>query len=263
MVTKKATQDDSAAPVDNGLSVEPAEGGLYCLMKHGTPVLTGMGGLHPVKHSNSEFLRQMAEQLNERGTLIFDHGHVAGPQGFDFYSLFSLQKDWVEPQKDNFSVKDDFVGSLICDQILAGSLLKPIRTAGGAVDEWLRKLGARIVDLDYVDLSNVPGVPDGWIVERYYGDDDGKDFQVLVEALRSVFEGLTVEQKSAAVYLSNIADNSVVFSLCLASDNCTPSDFAKWFMSRYGTVDPASRRFKAELKRVEKAASRASGQVGY
>ncbi len=90
----------------------------------------------------------------------------------------------------------------------------------------LSVLGARLVDLDLVDLNKVEGFPDSYFrLSSNMGSEDTEDFLRLVLILTNVFKQMSTQQKAAAVYLNNITHSSPIFSMCVIAGGCTTADF--------------------------------------
>ena len=211
----------------------------FCLLVGGEPLYSSMGEKHLVSHSSRRFLIHMAHELNDRGRLSIVDGVIESPKGFDSYSLFSLQRNWIEPRTDNFS--ESLLRELIHDPLLNRSATNPyaafdVNTGridhSGPIDVWLSTLGVRLVDLAYVDLERVDGVPpEHFQINGPVGDDDHDAFLALLDALMKVFEEMTLQQRTASVYLSNCHQTNVVLSMCLAMGGCTPDDFGEIVVS--------------------------------
>ena len=193
----------------------------------GKPLVTSLGGRHLVHHSSLRFLEHLVHELCERGKLVVKDGEIESPKGFDSYSLLGLQREWIASETDNFS--QGLVGELICDRTLERPSL-PIYLqqydAYAVVEHWLSVLGARLVDLDLVDLNKVDGVPDSYFrLSNNMGSEDTEDFLELVRVLTAVFKQMSPQQKAAAVYLNNITHSSPIFSMCVIVGGCTTADF--------------------------------------
>jgi hypothetical protein len=192
---------------------------------------TNMGGHHPVVHRNPLFLENLVDELASRGKLTIVNGEVVGPQGFDSYSLYSLQKDWVEPAQDNLTT--DFILEMIHEPLLESSAnpetwhVFPFKES---VNAWLSGLGVRLVDLDFVDHERIEGVPDDHFrLNGNMGDDDQDAFVALTDALRRLYSSFSAEQKSVATYLTNISGHFMIYSLRLAAGECSSEEYGMAF----------------------------------
>jgi hypothetical protein len=217
-----------------------------------------MGGHHPVVHSNRDFLENLAQELSLRGKLNLVDSEVVGPQGFDSYSLFSLQKDWVEPGRDNLTT--DFILEMIHEPMLETSAspetwhVLPFKQS---VNTWLADLGARLVDLDYVDHSLIDGVPDDHMrINGNMGDDDQEAFETLKNALTRLYSSFSVEQKSVATYLTNISGHFMIYSLRLAAGQCSPEEYGMAYAAAI-LFDPDEEDFDAQAQYAATLAERA------
>jgi hypothetical protein len=125
------------------------------------------------------------------------------------------------------------------------------------VQDWLAALGARLVDLDFVDLDKIDGIPEGyWRINSGMGDEYTADFLELIRVLTAVFEQLSPQQRSAAVYLSNITGHSPIFSICLAVGGCSAQEFGAGVAARHaGGI--SDRSLKNAAKEREVAATKA------
>jgi hypothetical protein len=213
------------------LSVESASSGTFAIFADETHLHTNMGGRHPVFHHSSLFLEHMVAELHERGKLTIANGQVEGPQGFDSYSLYSLQKDWVEPGRDNLST--NFLLEMIHEPLLEFCAspstwhILPFRESASV---WVHELGARLVDLDLVDHSNLEGIPDEHFrLNDNLGNDDHEAFLTLTAALARLYTSMSSEQKSVATYLTNISNGFLIYSLRLAAGQCSPDDYGRAF----------------------------------
>jgi hypothetical protein len=173
----------------------------------------------------------MVSELHERGRLIIANGQVEGPVGFDSYSLYSLQRDYVEPGRDNLST--DFLLEMIHEPLLERSASPDtwhVLPFLESISVWVSELGARLVDLDFVDHSRLDGVPDEHFrLNPNMGDDDHDAFLTLMDALARVYTGFSNEQKSVATYLTNISDHFLIYSLRLAAGHCSPDEYGRAF----------------------------------
>jgi hypothetical protein len=240
------------------LTVVSESNGLFGVYVGAGRLYTNMGGHHPVLHRNSHFMQYMVTELQDRGELRFANGELIGPKGFDSYNLFSLQKDWVEPGRDNLTT--DFILEMIHEPLFEQSAnpetwhVLPFRESANA---WLSGLGARLVDLDFVDHSLLDGVPDGHFrVNSNMGDDDNEDFLILMDALVRLYGGFSNEQKSVATYLTNIFDHFLIYSLRLAAGQCSTEEFGM-ASAAVRPFDPDEADMETEARRVTELASRA------
>lgn len=220
---------------------------------------TNMGGHHPVMHKNRRFLENLVEELSLRGTLTFADGEVIGPQGFDSYSLFSLQKDWVEPGRDNLTT--DFIVEMIHEPLLETSASPEtwqILPYKDSVNAWLSEMGVRLVDLDYVNHDLIEGVPDDHFrMNGNMGDEDQDAFVALATALKNLYSSFSVEQKSVATYLTNISDHFMIYSLRLSAGKCSPEEYGMAFAAAT-LFDPSEDEFEAQARHVATLAGRAT-----
>lgn len=240
------------------LTVSPVSDGMFGLYVGDAYVHTNMGGHNPVCHRSAQFMEHMAAELEDRGELKFVDGELVEPQGFDSYNLFSLQKDWVEPGRDNLTT--DFILEMIHEPILEYSAnpgtwhVSQFRDSANA---WLSELGARIVDLDYVDHSLLDGIPDSHFrTTANMGNDDHEAFLTLMDALVGVYSGFTNEQKSVATYLTNISEGFLIYSLRLAAGQCSPEEYAMAFAA-VRHFDPDLEELEEEVRHVAKLVQRA------
>ncbi len=224
---------------------------------------TNMGGHHPVMHRSRRFLENLVKELSARGTLTFSDGEVTGPQGFDSYSLFSLQKDWVEPGRDNLTT--DFIIEMIHEPLLETSAspetwqIVPFKDS---VNSWLSEMGVRLVDLDYVNHDLIEGVPDDHFrMSGNMGDEDQDAFVALTTALKSLYSSFSDEQKSVATYLTNISNHFMIYSLRLAAGKCSPEEYGMAFAAAT-LLDPSEEEFEAQAKHVAMLAGRAVKFLG-
>ena len=228
--TKKVAVDKSASLASLTLrkfKIVDVPQNLFGVEFDGKPLVTSLGGRHLVHHSSLRFLEHLVHELCERGNLVVKDGEIESPKGFDSYSLLGLQREWIASETDNFS--QGLVGELICDRTLERPSL-PIYLqqydAYAVVEHWLSVLGARLVDLDLVDLNKVDGVPDSYFrLSNNMGSEDTEDFLELVRVLTAVFKQMSPQQKAAAVYLNNITHSSPIFSMCVIAGGCTTADF--------------------------------------
>ena len=169
----------------------------------------------------------MVFELSQRGNLVVEDQMVRGPVGFDSYSLFSLQKDWVEPGRDNLTT--DMLLELIHEPLLNWSANPETwgqRQVAQPAQEWLAGLGVRLVDLDYVDHDRLSGIPDEhWRLSANMGDDDHEAFLALRETLQNVYDGFSIQQKSVSTYLTNIYGHFLICSMCLAAGQLSPEQY--------------------------------------
>jgi hypothetical protein len=224
----------------------------------GKPLVTSLGGRHSVHHSSLRFLEHLVHELCERGKLVVKDGEIESPKGFDSYSLLGLQREWIASETDNFS--QGFVGELICDRTLERPSLPIYLQQYGAytaAEHWLSTLGARLVDLDLVDLNKVEGVPDSYTrLSNNMGNEDTQDFLELVRVLTDVFKQMSPQQKAATVYLSNITHSSPIFSMCVIVGGCTTADYGLGIAVR-SAGEISTRALTKHTKQMEEIAAKA------
>lgn len=240
------------------LTVVSESNGMFGVYVGTDRLYTNMGGHHPVLHRNSDFVQHMVTELLSRGELRFTNGELIEPKGFDSYNLFSLQKDWVEPGRDNLTT--DFILEMIHEPLFEQSAnpenwhVLPFRRSA---DAWLSGLGAQLVDLDFVDHSILDGVPDEHLrVNHNMGDDDNESFRILMDVLVRLYGGFSNEQRSVATYLTNIFDHFLIYSLRLAAGECSPEEFGMAFAA-VRQFDSDEEDTETEARRVTELASRA------
>lgn len=233
-------------------------GAMYGVEFENQTLFTNLGGRHPVQHSSYRFLEHLVNELSERGELVVEDGMVSAPQGFDSYALLGLQREWVANEADNFS--EGLVSELIYDGILERPPIDIYAQQVGyysPAKDWLGALGARLVDLDFVDFDKVEGMPDGyWRINGGMGDEDTDDFLKLLRVLSKVFSQLSPQQRSAAVFLNNITVHSPVFSLCLVTGGCDAGEFGMGVAARHAG-GMSDRTLRSAAKEREIAAVKA------
>ncbi len=224
----------------------------------GKPLVTSLGGRHLVHHSSLRFLEHLVHELCERGKLVVKDGEIESPKAFDSYSLLGLQREWIASETDNFS--QGFVGDLVCDRTLERPSLPIYLQQHGAytvAEHWLSVLGARLVDLDLVDLNKVEGVPDSYFrLSSNMGSEDTEDFLRLVLVLTDVFKQMSPQQKAAAVFLSNITHSSPIFSMCVILGGCTTADYGLGIAVR-SVGEISTRALTKHAKQMEDIAAKA------
>ena len=224
----------------------------------GKPLVTSLGGRHLVHHSSLRFLEHLVHELCERGILVVKDGEIESPKAFDSYSLLGLQREWIASETDNFS--QGLVGELVCDRTLERPSLPIYLQQHGAytvAEHWLSVLGARLVDLDLVDLNNVDGVPDSYFrLSNNMGSEDTEDFLELVRVLTAVYKQMSPQQKAAAVYLNNITHSSPIFSMCVIAGGCTTADFGLGIAVR-SAGEISTRALAKYAKQIEDLATKA------
>ncbi len=224
----------------------------------GKPLVTSLGGRHLVHHSSLRFLKHLVRELCERGNLVAKDGEIESPKAFDSYSLLGLQREWIASETDNFS--QGLVGELVCDRTLERPSLPIYLQQYGAytvAEHWLSVLGARLVDLDLVDLNKVEGVPDSYFrLSSNMGSEDTEDFLRLVLVLTDVFKQMSPQQKAAAVYLNNITHSSPIFSMCVIAGGCTTADFGFGIAVR-SAGEISTRALTKHAKQLEDIAAKA------
>ena len=213
------------------LSISQIGNDQYAVSAGDVVLCTNMGGHHPVIHRNFTVLENLSVELTSRGKLSIVDGEVVGPQGFDSYSLYSLQKDWVESARDNLTT--DFLLEMIHEPLLESSAnpetwrVLPFKES---VSAWLSGLGVRLVDLDYVDHTKIEGVPDNHFrLNGNMGDEDQDAFVALSDALRRLYSSFSAEQKSVATFLTNISGHFMIYSLRLAAGECSSEEYGMAF----------------------------------
>jgi hypothetical protein len=191
----------------------------YSLMIVDRQVVTAMGE-HPVRHASPDLLNHMVEEFSTHARVeVSDQGVILEPKFLNSYGFFGLQKEWIEPGRDN--VTSDFTRELLRDQIwdrLPGPEGVNQLARYGPVQRWFDDLGIRLVDAGYV---SIPGVCEGM-----YGDESTDLFLQSCEVLGGVFQGLDSEQKAVVVFLHNVHGGSLVHALALVSGRCTPAQYA-------------------------------------
>ena len=101
-----------AEPVD--LEVIQDDGG-FALALDGEMLLTADGGIS-LRHTASPLLNHIASEFDGHGTMEIQDRKIMGPKFFGSYALFSIQKEWIEPGKDDLNLR--FGERLLSDPIL-------------------------------------------------------------------------------------------------------------------------------------------------
>ena len=87
----------------------------FALLADGKPMTTSGGTL--VEHEAVALLNQMQSEFLQHPVLEVDGGRIVEPRFLGSYSLFGIQKDWVEAGRDNLT--EDFEVALLQDPCLS------------------------------------------------------------------------------------------------------------------------------------------------
>ena len=211
--------------------------GRYSLWLADRQLRTSIGG-HPVQHEAPALIEHMINEFLKYPELSVVKDRIEEPTFFGAYNLFGLQKEFIEPRLDNLT--ENFKFELILDPVLtrlAGPEHLDQAARYGAVRRWLESENQELVDLDFVDLDSVEGVPDTYLrLSGTVGDSDTASFHRLAGFLHSVFATMEPEEKSAVVFLHNAHEGSLIHALALMSRACSVQEYAAGVGAAHGIL---------------------------
>ena len=200
----------------------------FALMLDGEVLLTESGV--PIRHAATPLLEHIINEFDGHGaTITVQSRKIVAPKFFGCYALFGIQKEWIEPRKDDLSL--GFEERLLRDPILhpvAGPEQVDQYARWVSVDEWLG--GGRVNDLR----------GHAFLVAHDFGVDDLKlpeDAQLrervtpFIAELSECYRVLPPEQRCVVMYLYAIHHGPVLFPLALVLGKCNVNEYAHGIMA--------------------------------
>jgi hypothetical protein len=203
--------------------------GLYKLTYDGTTVKTGEGA--EVIHPSKSLLRHMIAEFDMEGSLCIVDQAIDSPKFFGAYALFSIQKAFIEQEKEELSVSLE--PYLFRDPILH-------RCAGPEVTDQMARWSPVLQFLQDHE-QKLPSLPQG-ISKQDLSEEVGvelSDFnftESFVSFVRDQYQSLPVEWRTVVMYLCAVHRGPVLFPIALAKGYCTPDEYASGVMAADCTI---------------------------
>lgn len=263
----KPTAQRPAQPRKRANTVVPAELVVreerdgFSLTLNGEVLRTTSG---EVRHKHEWLLRQMRSQYIPRGPLEVNAGRIVEPRFLGFYSLYGIQKDWVEHGRDDISA--DFASCLLQDPLLhlpAGpeaievlARVEPVRSwLGSGAWQQLKQLEDEVNELTW--RANSGDMPSDAEIHS-------ARTRVVIGDLAARHRELEPAGKAIVQMLWALHGCSLLAALGLATYGIGPSEFAdcvtaaKCMITAFGDVRPAD-----ELAAYESALANAHMCLDY
>lgn len=209
--------------------------GQFALAVESDALQTSGGNL--VMHRTEHLLDHMISEFDGHSKLRIEDGKIVEPKFLGAYSLFSIQKDWIELRKDELSL--DFAGHLAGDPTLhrvAGPEAIEQIARWQPVTRWLGELG--------LDL---PSLPDFWDDPSMYGSDE--EYQQaraecmpppeFVDPIKAIHDEMRPEQRAVVMMLMAIHHRVVLFPMALVLGKCTAAEYALGVMAAHAMIADA------------------------
>lgn len=181
----------------------------HTLLHHGEPLLLSGDGAGPVTHGSLPLVELIRQELDALGALTIVAGEVTAPSTFGAYALLSVQRAWVEADRDDLTL--DFAAALAGDPVQLG-VPKP-------ADELARRA-------EYPFL---------W--QRQTADPN---------SLAQHYLALAPEQRTVVQYLYSLHDRVVLLPLALVDGTCDACGYARavlaahaFLPNQFADVSPA------------------------
>ena len=198
----------------------------FFLSYNDQPLVTPSGV--EISHTAPDFLEHMVGEFDGYGSLELDGQTITGPEFLGAYALYSIQKDWVEPAKDDLTI--EFEHHVLNDPMLhtvagpeqAGQIERytPVYSWLSEYSESLRAYSSRIPF--WLGEENYRGEPTKAIEEA--------KSDKVIKKLKGVYSNLPYERKTVAMMLF-AHTKSPLISMTFAMDKCSPSEFATAVMA--------------------------------
>jgi len=212
--------------------IEPLElaareiSGNWELTRHGARLRTWIGG-HPVRHEGKRLIEHMIAEFMRFPEIEIEDRRIVFPQFLGAYSLFGLQKQFIESHLDN--VSGNFAFAMVQDPVftqVAGPEFRDQVARYEPVMNWLDSMGLRLINLSLVDLDTLDCPDDFVLMSQSLGDDETDEWHRLATSLEVHFRQLTAEERACVVYLHNGLGGALLHSLALISGALQPDQFA-------------------------------------
>jgi hypothetical protein len=197
--------------------------GVFVLLCGGEPVLTSGGS--KVSHREPDLIKHMLVEFNRCGEVTLENQRIVEPRFVSSYAFFSIQKDFVEHEKDDLTL--DFASCLTCD----GTLFRCAGPEGieqmyrwGPITSYLKDLGLVLPSL----IGPFFDDPENYDSEEEYAEakelaEPSAEFTARV---KREYELLNPAQKAVVMMLYACHQGMVLFPLTLVKGRCTPNEYA-------------------------------------
>jgi hypothetical protein len=232
MKKRKKNSSYEVSPLD----IEVSYGRNYCFyltLGGENSLLTSSGSL--IEHSAKPLLEQMISEFDGTGESVrIKSNKIESPKFLGTYSLFSIQKDWVEKEKDDLTIS--FEDRLLNDPVLhpsAGPERIDQEERWGVLHQWIGSKidGLRSHALDFVYYANNTDEEDEVDVRdrEKFLKKITKDIDIA--EIKSCYQSLSPEERTVVMMLHAIHQGPVLFPLALVLGKCSVSDYTLGIMA--------------------------------
>ena len=244
MKSKKKNKE-RISPID--LEIIETDAGFSLIFKDKV-LLTEYG--NPIAHQAKYLLEHIISEFDGHGHITISNEIITDPKFFGSYSLFSIQKKWVESNKDDITLYFELI--LLNDPVLhplAGPEQIEQRARWAPVDKWLEndiedlRLYAFFARYEDENISDNSGYSDLEIETQKLK----KEKQIT--DLRNIYLHLLPEQRTVIQLLMAIHEGPLLFPMALILGKCNIAEYALGVMAGqailsevFGDVDDKSHR---------------------
>jgi hypothetical protein len=205
-------------------------------LAHAGQVLRTENGEVEVCHPATELLEHIASEFDGHGRIEISDGVIVGPKFFGSFALFSIQRTWIEPGRDDLTLA--FAELLLSDPVLhpvAGPERVDQHARWSPISKWL---GERLRGLRELSakIPYWPGEEELFDREKEVGR--ARDDRSVL-ALRDEYAALTPEGRSVVMMLHAIHKGPVLFPMALVLGKCNESEYARGVMAGHAVLSTA------------------------
>ena len=207
--------------------------GTFVLRFRGEPVLTPKG--EGVKHHTPHLLRHMIDEFDHQGDIGVRQNIIEEPKFFSAYSLYGIQKDWIEKGEEELSTQ--FGEEMVRDGML-------FRCAGPEVTDQLYRWEPVLEYLSENDLK-LPDFAESFMddSEMYSSEEEYREAKKkavpdaeFVAKVSDLYQSLSAPQRSVVMFLHSIHNGVVLFPMVLAQGRCNPNEYASGVIAAQATI---------------------------
>ena len=252
MKSKKKNKE-RISPID--LEISETDVGFSLIFKDKV-LLTEYGS--PVEHQAKYLLEHIISEFDGYGHITISNEIITKPKFFGSYSLFSIQKEWVESNKDDVTLYFELV--LLNDPILhplAGPEQIEQRARWAPVDKWLENNIEELREYAFFYRYKDEDISDNYDTDSEIAAKKLK-IEKQITDLKNIYLQLLPEQKTVIQLLMAIHNGPVLFPMALVLGKCNIAEYALGVMAGqailsevFGDVDDKSHRGLFESFRAD------------
>lgn len=228
------TQADRSAPIrvdPTYLEVIPTDRG-FALAHNGQVLRTGDGDVE-VRHQATTLLENIISEFDGQGRIEIAGQVIVGPRFFGSFALFSVQKSWIEPEKDDLTL--DFERRLLADPVLhpvPGPEKVDQYARWSSIAEWLGdNLGSlRALARRIPHWAGEEELENGGDALSHACEDES------LIALRATYAAMKPEERAVVMMLYSLHEGPVLLPMALVMGRCTESEYARGVMAGHAML---------------------------